>query len=282
MHGTHRWLSGGMALICALCVLGCGKADHGEEVPAGLDDVGDLIDLTPDAGPLLWLDDRRILFSRSRYLTRGLIVVGLDGEVTLDAFPLADEDGWRISPDGTEIAYVVADARSTTGETLYVEPLNDDEPRRVLVRGDGIRLITWTVDGRWLIYNDPAESWTQAVPSQGGPPQSYLDENQARGSATVQIPPEGTLPPQMPDPPSMGEELYVRLDPNVDYGAWKPWEGGWKLLKENLTTTEWCSGFLPSPDGRLAACAHRIEDDLLYSDSGENVERFGAVIRVRP
>jgi hypothetical protein len=278
MRGKHRLVPAVVAIMSTFFVLGCGASDQGEEVPAALDDVGDLVDLAPEASPLLWLGNQRILFSYG-YPTGGITVVSLDGEVTLDAFPLGAEDGWRISPDGTEIAYVVSDDR---GATLYVEPLNDDEPPRALVRGEGIVLITWTADGRWLIYNDPAEDWTQAVPSQGGGrPQNYLDENQARGSATVEIPPEGTLPPQMPDARPMGEELYVSLDPDREYGDWKPWEGGWKLLQDNLTTTEWCSGFLPSPDGRFAACAHRIEDDLSYSDSGENVEHFGAVIRIR-
>jgi hypothetical protein len=282
MRGNYRLLSAVVVLVSALSVPGCGAGDEGDDVPAALDDVGDLIDLAPEASPLLWLDDRRILFSRAPYAARGITVVSLDGDVTLEAFPLADEDQWWISPDGTEIAYVVANEPGSAGATLYVEPLNDSAPRRALVEAEGIRLITWTVDGRWLVYNDPAESWTQAVPSQGGEQQNYLDENKARGSATVEIPPEGTLPPQLPDRPPMGEELYVRLDPDREYGDWKPWEGGWKLLSEHLTTTEWCGGFLPSPDGRLAACTHRIEDDLSFSDEGEEDERFGAVIRIRP
>jgi hypothetical protein len=165
---------------------------------------------------------------------------------------------------------------------LYVEPLDDDAPRRALVEGDGIRLISWTVDGHWLVYYDPAASWTQAVRSTGGDPQDYLSEVEARGSATVQIPPEGTLPPQMPDPPPMGEELHVQLDPDDEYGDWEPWEGGWKLLQDNLTTTERCSGFIPSPDGRLVACTHTIEDELSLDDEGEDDELFGAVIRIRP
>jgi hypothetical protein len=280
MRGNYRLLSTVAVLMSTLFVLGCGAGDEGDEVPTALDDVGDLVDLAPDARPLLWLDDRRILFSR--YTVRGITVVALDGEVTLEAFPLADDNQWRISPDGTEIAYVVANDPGMAGATLYVEPLNDDAPPRALVEGEGIRLISWTVDGRWLVYNDPAESWTQAVPKDGGKPQDYLAEHDARGSATVQIPPEGTLPAQAPTAPPMGEELHVQLDPEQDYGDWKPWEGGWKLLQDNLTTTEWCSGFIPSPDGRLAACAHIVEDELSFSDEGEEDELFGAVIRIEP
>lgn len=282
MRGNYRFRSTAVALVCTLSILGCGAGDQGEDVPPSLDDVGDLVDLAPDARPLLWLDDRRILFSRAPYAARGITVVSLDGDVTLDAFPLADEDQWRISPDGTEIAYVVANEPGTAGATLYFEPLDDDAPRRALVEGEGIRLITWTADGRWLVYNDPAESWTQAVPRNGGDPQDYLSENDARGSATVEIPPEGALPALTPDPPPMGEELHVQLDPSHGYGDWEPWEGGWKLLQDNLTTTEWCSGFIPSPHGRLAACAHIVEDELSFSDEGEEDELFGAVIRIRP
>ena len=274
---VKAWRSIGAALLAGVSILGC----SGGGVSSELDDVGDTADLAPDARPLLWLDDENVLFSRQ--LPHGVMVVSLDGEVTLDAFPLADESDWEISPDGTEIAYVLANDPGMSGATLYVEPLDDEEAApRAVVEGDGLRLVSWTVDGRWLVYNDPGESWTQAVPSAGGEPQDYLSEADAEGSATVEIPPEGTLPPQMPSPQPMGEALYIQLEPAEDYGDWEPWEGGWKLLQDNLTTTERCSGFIPSPDERLVACTHVIEDELSLSDESEDDELFGAVIRIKP
>ena len=269
-----RWI--GAALLVGVFTLGC----SGGGVSSDLDDVGDTVDLVPDAEPVMWLDDERILFSRT--VTHGLIVASLDGEVTLEAFPLADENSWRISTDATEIAYVLANDPGTSGSTLYVEPLDDEEAApRAVVESDGLHLVSWTVDGRWLVYNDPYESWTQAVPSAGGEPQDYLSETDAEGSATVEIPPEGTLPPQMPSPQPMGEALYIQLEPAEDYGDWEPWEGGWKLLQDNLTTNERCSGLIPSPDERLVACTHVIDDELSLSDESED-ELFGAVIRIKP
>ena len=280
MSNYPRLLAAGAALTSSLALLGCGAAGDGEFGPASLDDVGDTVDLAPDSRPLLWLDDERVLFSRA---THGVTVVSLDGEVTLDASPLVEENDWQISPDGTEIAYVLANDPGMSGATLYVEPLDDEEAApRAVVEGDGLRLVSWTVDGRWLVYNDPNESWTQAVPSAGGEPQDYLSETDAESSATVVIPPEGTLPPQMPSTEPMGEALYVQLEPGEDYGDWESWEGGWKLLQDNLTTTERCSGFIPSPDQRLVACTHVIEDELSLSDEGGDDELFGAVIRVKP
>jgi hypothetical protein len=264
----------GVALLAGASLLGC----SGGGVSSDLDDVGDTVDLAPDARPLMWLDDERILFSRT--VTDGLIVASLDGEVTLDAFPLAGADDWRISPDGTKIAYVLANDPGT-GSTLYVESLDDEEAApRAVVESDGLHLVSWTVDGRWLVYDDPYESWTQAVPSAGGEPQNYLSETNAEGSATVEIPPEGTLPPQLPSPQPMGEALYVPLEAGEDYGDWEPWEGGWKLLQDNLTTDERCSGLIPSPDERLVACTHVIYDEISLSDESED-ELFGAVIRIK-
>jgi hypothetical protein len=280
MRSTHIHLLTAAVMASLLAGAGC-AAEDGVGGQAALDDVGETVDLAPDARPLLWLDDQRILFSRE--LPHGVMIVSLDGEVTLEAFPLASENNWKLSPDGTEIAYVLANEPGTSGGTLYVESLDDeDAPRRAIVEGDGLQLVSWTVDGRWLVYNDPDESWTQAVPSAGGNSQDYLSEDDAEGSASVQIPPEGTLPPQMPTSQPMGEELYIQLEPEEDYGEWESWEGGWKLRQDNLTGTERCSGFIPSPDGRLVACTHIVEDDLSLSDEGEDDELFGAVIRLRP
>lgn len=280
MRSYSRKLAAGAIAVCSLALLGCG-GDDGQFGPASLDDVGDTVDLAPGARPLLWLDDQHVLFARQP--TNGLMVVSLDGDVMLDAFPLAGEDDWRISPDGTEIAYVLSNEPGTSGTTMYVEPLDDEEAApRARVEGDNLHLVSWTVDGRWLVYNDPSKSWTQAVPSAGGDSQDYLSEDDAEGSATVVIPPEGTLPPQMPSPQPMGEELYIQLAPDEDYGEWESWEGGWNLRQENLTSTERCSGFIPSPDGRLVACTHIVEDELSLSDEGEDDALFGAVIRLRP
>jgi hypothetical protein len=241
--------------------------------------IGDTIDTVENSWhTLAWLSNDRVLF---RVQSHFLAMVTIEGKVPLFV-ALTSPRSWAVSPDGKEVAYIAwvpETDRRNPKSILYVGPLLADAPPRKVYTGGLMQGVMWTVDGGYLIVNEEGHN-TRAFPSEGGPPREYLAEGDAKGSATVRIPPGGPLPNYVPIEPLWSDykqPAWVRLEPGSEFGRWTVARDGRSLERSGgFEVSHSCRGLLPSPDGRFLACTHVRQDHLR-----ETSESWATIIRIR-
>jgi serine/threonine-protein kinase len=72
----------------------------------------------------------------------------------------------RLSPDGSRLAYTMADSK---GGELWVHDLQRDTPTQLTFNGPGLREIAWAPDSRHLVFGDGQSLWWMRADGSGQP-----------------------------------------------------------------------------------------------------------------
>lgn len=113
-----------------------------------------------------WLDDNRILYAENRtlYFTKG-VSTEVDYRLTLPDTGLqaGHIDTFEVSPDGSQIAFTIAEATNTygsdlTNSRLYIMNIDGSNIRLVATTYDDkdprLTFPKWSPDGRWLYVEE--------------------------------------------------------------------------------------------------------------------------------